>query len=147
MRSSSAFLPSPAIERGNRRVRLLVCCCILLALAAVALSSLSGPAQVLATLLVLVNGGWELRRAWPGSPGYLCQLQVTRDGQLLCGFEPEPGVLVPATVRHSWTVCGWVTGLVVERADGRSSRAFLFRDLQPPDQWRQLNLCLRIGRT
>jgi hypothetical protein len=140
-------LRSPATERGTRRVRLFVCCGILLALAAVALSSLSGPPRVLATLLVLVNGAWELYRAWPGSPGYLCQLQLTSDGQLLCAFEPEPGVLVPATVRHWWTVCGWVTGLRLERADGRCSSAILFRDLQLPDQWRQLNVCLRLGRT
>jgi hypothetical protein len=139
-------LPSPVTDqRRTRRVQVFICCGVLLALAAIALSSLSGPLQTLATFLMLVNGGQQLYRAWPGSRGYLCQLQVTSEGRLLCGFAPEPEVLLPGSVRHWWTVCDRVAGLVVDREHGRSSRAILFRDLLPPDQWRRLNLCLRLG--
>ncbi|TFG87344.1 MAG: hypothetical protein E4H19_02620 [Chromatiales bacterium] len=140
-------MPSPVIEqRGSQRVQSFICCSVVLALAAIARSSLSWPPQVLAALLVLVSGGLELYGSWSGSRDYLRQLQVTRDGQLLCAFAPGPGVLVPVTVLHWWSVCGWVTGLVVYREDGRRSRAILFRDQLLPDQWRQLALCLRLGR-
>ncbi len=147
MRSSSAFLPSPVIEqRGSRRVQAFICCSVLLALAAVARSPLSWRLQVLAALLVLVSGGRELYRSWPGSRGYLCQLQVTRDGHLLCGLGRDPRVFVRATVLHWWTLGGWVAGLVVHGEGGQRAHAILFRDQLRPDQWRQLNLCLRLGR-
>lgn len=147
MRSSSAFLPSPVIEqRGSRRVQGFICCSVLLALAVIVRSPLSWLPQVLAVLLVLVSGGREFYRAWPGSRGYLCQLQVTRDGRLLCGLGQNPRVLVPATVLHWWTLGGWVAGLVVHGEGGQRGHAILFRDQLRPDQWRQLNLCLRLGR-
>jgi hypothetical protein len=114
-------------------------------LTSIALSHLTWPQQPLAVFLVLTSGGRELYRSWPGSKGYLRQLQLSPDGQLLCAFMPGPGLLVPVTVLHWWTVCARVTGLVVRREDGRRTRTILFRDQLQPDQWRQLGTCLRLG--
>jgi hypothetical protein len=71
---------------------------------------------------------------------------VTGDGELLCGFRPDPGILVTATVSHWWEVGDRVMGLVVECHGKRCARAMLFRDLVAPDQWRRLNVWLRFGR-
>jgi len=147
MKSSRAFLPSPVIEvAGSCRIRLGICCGIGLALAAISLATLSWPLRVLVICLVLLNGLWELWCVWPGVNGALRRLRVTDDGRLMCGFAPDTGVLVAATVRHWWTVGDRVTGLVVERHGKRCSRAILFRDLLAPDQWRRLNVCLRFTR-
>jgi len=100
----------------------------------------------LVVLLVLISGGWELYRSWPGSRGYLCRLQLTPDGHFLCGHGRDPLVLFPTTVLHWWTVCGWVAGLLVQADDGQRSHVILFRDQLRPDQWRQLHLCLRLGK-
>jgi len=96
--------------------------------------------------LIIARGGWDLYRARPGASDALCILRVTETGGLLCGFAPDTGVLVAATVRHSWTIGDRVTGLVVERHDDRRSRVLLFRDLVAPDQWRRLNVFLRLSR-
>ncbi|MDP2326195.1 MAG: hypothetical protein Q8N51_19510 [Gammaproteobacteria bacterium] len=141
-------MPSPVIElRGSRRVQAFLCCIVLLALLAIALSHLPWPIQVLASSLVLAGGGIELYCAWPGSRGYLGRLQITRDGRLLCSQEAEGNVLTPATIQHWWTLSGRVAGLVAHREDGRRVRVILFRDQLAPDEWRRLNLCLRLGRS
>lgn len=148
MRSSNGCLPSPVIEpRRSRRVQAFLCCNVLLALAAIALSHLPWLIQVLASSLVLAGGGIELYHAWPGSPGYLGRLQITRDGRLRCGLGREGNVLALATVLHWWTLGGRVLGLAVHREDGRRARIILFRNQLAPDQWRRLNLCLRLARS
>jgi hypothetical protein len=119
---------------------------VLLALFAVARSLLQGPSYLLAAFLVLVSGGRALYHSWPGSPACLCQLQLTRDGQLLCSFGRNSGLLVPASVLHFWTLGGRVNGLRVRGDGGQQGSAVLFRDQLLPDQWRQLHLYLRFGR-
>lgn len=101
-------------------------------------------AGVLAAALAIGSGGWELYATWPGSRGYVGQLQVSRDGQLLCGFGRDPVSLVPVEVRHCWTLGGRVIGLTVVSAGGQSGRVVLFADQLQASEWRQLQKCLYL---
>jgi hypothetical protein len=103
-------------------------------------------AGVLAAALALVTGGRELYFTWPGARSYVGQLQVGRDGQLLCAFGRDPVSPVPVEVRHCWTLGGRVIGLTVVSADGQSGRAILFADQFQTSAWRQLHQCLYVRR-
>lgn len=147
MRSSRDCSPSPVIElRGFRRVRLFISIGMLLSLTVVAGSAMPWPACALAAALVLVSGGFEFYCTWSGSRGYVAQLQIGPDGQLLCGFGPDPLSLVPVEVRYCWTLGGLVTGLTVCGASGQCGRVFLFVDQYQPDEWRWLQRCLYLRR-
>ena len=144
--SSSVFLLSLDIDRCVcRRVPVLVFCCTLLALTAVNLSGLVWQLRALAAALILASGLWELKRAWPGSPGFVTRIQVAPDGRFLLGMAREPLTLVPATLRHYWVLPGIVIGLAFVGRDGRRGQALLFRDRLAPDVWRRLQVRLRHG--
>lgn len=144
--SSNGFLLSLDIDRrGCWRVVVLGGCVTLLALIGVSLGFPAGQHRVLAVLLVLAGGLWEVWRAWPGCQGYAARIHLSVAGQFSLGRAGEPEALVTAALARWWAVPGLVIGLGFVCQSGRPAQALLFRDQVPPDVWRRLQVRLRHG--
>lgn len=142
--SSSGFSPTLAIERPDcRRVRVLILCAVLLALAALAYGGLPEWGRALVALLAMGYGWREFRHASPRSPLYVTRIVITADGRILVGRARDPAALAPAALVHHWIWPGLAAGLALAPGDGQRADVILFRDSLPPETWRRLTVCLR----
>lgn len=144
--SSSGFSLSPDIERpGCHRVQGLIACGMFLALAALAGGGLPGPWAAVVAALIVGAGYCHLKRASPRHPAYVVRIRVRGDGGFQIAVAGNPDVLVPAGVKRHWMLPGVAVGLVFAGEQAGDRQALLFRDRVPPDSWRRLAVCLRLG--